>query len=57
MKTVTHEGGKPHTKSEITKVEKREVPESEFKPPPGYRKAPLSEVMFSGMGGAPGSEL
>jgi hypothetical protein len=57
LKTVAHVGGKPRTKTEITKVEKRDVPESEFKPPAGYRKAPLSEVMFSGMGGAPGTDL
>jgi uncharacterized protein DUF4412 len=57
LKTVAHVGGKPRTKTEITKVEKRDVPDSEFKPPPGYRKAPLSEVMFSGMGGAPSTDL
>lgn len=58
LKTVAYAGGKSHTKAEITKVEKRDVPESEFKPPAGFRKAPLSEVMFSGMNGAPeGSEL
>ena len=57
LKTVAHVGGKPRTKTEITKVEKRDVPDSEFKPPAGYRKAPLSEVMFSGMGGAPGTDL
>jgi hypothetical protein len=57
LKTVGHVGGKPRIKTEITTVEKRDVPDSEFKPPAGYRKGPLSEVMFSGMGGAPGTDL
>jgi hypothetical protein len=57
LKTVAHAGGQARTKSEITKVEKRDVPDSEFKPPAGFRKAPLSEVLFSGMNGPAGSEL
>jgi hypothetical protein len=57
LKTIAHVGGKARIKTEITKVEKRDVPDSEFKPPAGYRKGPLSEVMFSGMSGAPGTDL
>ena len=57
LKAVSHGGGKTRTKNEITKIEKQDVPESEFQPPAGYRKAPLAEVMFSGMSGGAGDEL
>jgi len=53
LKAVSHSGGKPRTKTEIEKIEKEDVPESQFKPPDGYRKAPLAEVMFSGLNGTP----
>jgi hypothetical protein len=55
LKAVSHAGGKTRTKTEITDVKPQEVPESEFQPPAGFRKAPLGEVMFSGMNGAGGS--
>jgi uncharacterized protein DUF4412 len=49
LKAVSHAGGKTETKTEITKIEKQSIAESEFQPPPGYSKAPLGDVMFSGM--------
>jgi hypothetical protein len=49
LKAVSHADGKTRTKSEITAIEQRDVPDGEFAPPPGFRKAPLAEVMFSGM--------
>ena len=55
LKAVSHAGGKTRTKNEIAHVERKDVSESEFRPPAGYRKAPLADVMFSGMNGAEGS--
>lgn len=52
LKVVSHSGGKAMPKTEVRTVEKRDVADGEFKPPPGYRKAALAEVMFSGAGGA-----
>jgi hypothetical protein len=49
LKAVSHAGGKTRTKNEITAIEPRDVPDREFTPPAGFRKAPLAEVMFSGM--------
>jgi hypothetical protein len=49
LKAVSHEGGKTRTKNEITEIEQRDVADSEFAPPAGFRKAPLADVMFSGM--------
>jgi hypothetical protein len=49
LKVVVYKGGKPQPKSEITKIDKREIPEKEFRPPASYRKATLGEVMFSGV--------
>jgi hypothetical protein len=51
LKVLVYKGGKAQPKSEITKIEKRDIPEKEFRPPESYRKATLGEVMFSGMGG------
>jgi len=47
LKAVSHAGGKTRTKTEIKTMESRDVPDAEFAPPTGYRKAPLREVMFS----------
>jgi len=33
------------TKNEITAIEPRDVPDREFMPPAGFRKAPLAEVI------------
>lgn len=49
LKVVAYKGGKAQPKSEITKIEKRDISEKEFHPPESYRKATLGEVMFSGM--------
>jgi len=54
LKAVSHAGGKTRTKTEVTGVESRNVSEREFQPPTDYRKAPLGEVMFSGMSGGTG---
>lgn len=56
LKAIGHAGGKTRTKTQIDKIEKEDVPESEFKPPAGYRKAPLAEVMFPGANGEPNPE-
>jgi hypothetical protein len=53
LKTVSHEGGQARVRTEIETIEKGEIPEAEFKPPAGYHKGPLREVMFSGMSGGP----
>ena len=42
-------------KTEIETIEKGDIPETEFKPPAGYHKGPLREVMFSEMNGGPGA--
>jgi len=49
LKAVSYADGKTRTKNEITAIEPRDVPDREFMPPAGFRKAPLAEVMFSGM--------
>ena len=54
LKTVSHAGGETRVRTEIETIEKGEIPETEFKPPAGYHKGPLREVMFSGMSGEPG---
>jgi hypothetical protein len=51
LRVVSHAGGKAVPRSEVVSVEKRDVADHEFKPPPGYRKAGLAEVMFSAAGG------
>jgi len=57
LKAVAYAGGKARPKSEILKIEKRDIPEHEFQPPPGYTKSTLAEVMFSGVAaGANGPE-
>src|SRR5207248_518423 len=55
LKAVAYlKDGKARPKSETVKIEKRDFPEAEFRPPQGYRKASLGEVMFSGIGSGPG---
>jgi hypothetical protein len=51
LKTVFHSGGQQRTKTEIETIEKGDIPETEFKPPAGYHKGALRDVMFSGMNG------
>lgn len=46
LKSVSYATGKPMPRSEIRRIEKREVPDAEFTPPAGFRQAPLAEVMF-----------
>jgi hypothetical protein len=53
LKEVSYRSGAATPKSEMGKIEKRDVPDGEFKPPPGYRKTTLREVMFAGMGSGP----
>jgi uncharacterized protein DUF4412 len=53
LKAVSHSGGQARTRTEIETIEKGDIPETEFKPPAGYHKGALSEVMFSGMNGGP----
>ncbi|MBI2963017.1 MAG: hypothetical protein HYY35_04625 [Deltaproteobacteria bacterium] len=53
LKAVSRAGGKVAPKSEIRAIEKRDIPDQEFRPPPGYRRASLAEVMFSAAGGGP----
>jgi hypothetical protein len=53
LKAVSYRSGQAAPKSEMGRIEKRDIPDSEFAPPPGYRKATLGEVMFSGPGGPP----
>jgi hypothetical protein len=53
LKEVSYRSGEATPKSEMGKIEKRDLPDGEFKPPPGYRKTTLREVMFSGMGNGP----
>ncbi len=52
LRSVAVRDGKRTTRSDVKKVEKRDVPESEFQPPDGYKQAPIGEVMF----GAPESD-
>jgi hypothetical protein len=53
LKTVSHAGGQARIKTEIETIEQGDIPETEFKPPAGYHKGPLREVMFSGVSGGP----
>jgi Domain of unknown function (DUF4412) len=45
LRIVSHEGGAAQAIVEIVKIERRDVPEAEFAPPAGYRKAPLPQVI------------
>lgn len=47
VRIVGYPAGTPQTLTEVVKVERRDVPESEFTPPAGFRKAPLAEVLGS----------
>ena len=47
VRIVGYPTGTPQTLTEVVKVERRDVPESEFTPPAGFRKAPLTEVLGS----------
>jgi hypothetical protein len=44
LRIVSQEGGTPRPLVEIVRIEKRDLPEAEFAPPAGYRKAPLQQV-------------
>jgi hypothetical protein len=44
LRIVSLEGGAPRPIVEIVRIEKRDLPEAEFTPPAGYRKAPLQQV-------------
>jgi hypothetical protein len=44
LRIVSLEGGTPRPVVEIVRIEKRDLPEAEFTPPAGYRKAPLQQV-------------
>jgi hypothetical protein len=46
LKSVSYAGGKAAPRSEIRKVEKRDVADTAFEPPAGFSKAPLGKVMF-----------
>jgi hypothetical protein len=56
LKTVSYAGGQPRVKAEVETIEKGAIPEKEFRPPAGYKKGTLREVMFFGMSGGPGAE-
>jgi hypothetical protein len=47
VRIVGYPTGTPQTLTEVVRVERRDVPESEFTPPAGFRKAPLMEVLGS----------
>ncbi len=47
VRIVSYGRGSAETMTEVVKVERRDVPESEFTPPAGFRKAPLTEVLSS----------
>jgi hypothetical protein len=44
LRIVSLEGGTPRPIVEVVRIEKRDLPEAEFTPPAGYRKAPLLHV-------------
>jgi hypothetical protein len=45
LKVVFHgEGGGPNARALVTRVEQRDLPESDFTPPAGFRAAPLAEI-------------
>jgi len=54
LKAVAYKDGKARPKSETVKIEKRDIPESDFLPPKDYKKSSLGEVMFSGVAGPVG---
>ena len=46
LRSVSFAGGTASPRTDVRKVEKRDVPDSMFQPPPGFAKAPLGKVMF-----------
>jgi hypothetical protein len=44
LRIVSYESGAAQAIVEIVKIERRDVPEAEFAPPAGFRKAPLPQV-------------
>ncbi|UCH22532.1 MAG: DUF4412 domain-containing protein [Deltaproteobacteria bacterium] len=49
LKSVRYEGGNPEKETDIMKLEKRSIPDQEFKAPAGYRKLSFAEMMGSQM--------
>jgi hypothetical protein len=45
MKSITHSEMGGSSSSEVVKLERKNIPSSEFAPPAGYKKVPLSQVM------------
>jgi Domain of unknown function (DUF4412) len=51
LKVVSYESGEPdgQPKEQVASIERQDVPEAEFAPPVGYRKASLAEITVAGM--------
>ncbi len=46
MRSKSYAGGRGPVTSEIVKLEKRDIPASEFEVPSGYKKVPVLEMLF-----------
>jgi hypothetical protein len=46
---VKYEGGNPEYETDVVKLEKKTIPESEFKTPLGYKKISFSEMATAQM--------
>jgi len=49
LKSVKYEGGNPEYETDVVKLEKKTIPESEFKTPLGYKKISFSEMATAQM--------
>lgn len=45
MRSIDYEGGQPQTDTDVVKVTKQEIPESEFQVPQGLKKASMEELI------------
>jgi hypothetical protein len=53
LKTVEYDGGGASDVKEATKVEKKDIPDSEFLPPGDYTKVTVEQLFGQMMGGGP----
>jgi len=49
LKSVRYEGGNPESETDVVQLEKKTIPESEFKVPTGYRQVSFTELLKAQM--------
>jgi len=49
LKSVRYEDGNPESETDVVQLEKKTIPESEFKAPSGYRQVSFNELLKAQM--------